>query len=156
MAWKLRISILLLATHTQTCENLFGPVLIFLSLFYYQSALSNDAVISVNRCVWAPDGLMLGMLGYIFFSKLKYYLISVSSSSLKMLLSVLELNIGFYRCCIFKAYSPDISVQSNGRIKTAFGGKPITTYIKYLLKIKTKKVINNLLYFVDWCPCWRC
>ncbi|XWS65101.1 hypothetical protein CRYUN_Cryun05aG0062100 [Craigia yunnanensis] len=26
-----------------------------------QSALLNDAVISVNRCVWAPDGLMLGV-----------------------------------------------------------------------------------------------
>ncbi|XVE90489.1 hypothetical protein DITRI_Ditri20bG0081700 [Diplodiscus trichospermus] len=26
-----------------------------------QSALLNDAVVSVNRCVWAPDGLMLGV-----------------------------------------------------------------------------------------------
>ncbi|GMI88751.1 WUS-INTERACTING PROTEIN 1, TOPLESS [Hibiscus trionum] len=26
-----------------------------------QTALLNDAVISVNRCVWAPDGLMLGV-----------------------------------------------------------------------------------------------
>lgn len=43
-----------------------------ISVFGYQSGLMNDASISVNRCVWGPDGLMLGML--ICNSRSKLYL----------------------------------------------------------------------------------
>lgn len=43
-----------------SCKNNDSKSLVF--IFVFQTALMKDATISVNRCLWSPDGSILGML----------------------------------------------------------------------------------------------
>jgi hypothetical protein len=38
-------------------------------LLYVQAALMKDAAIAVNRCLWSPDGTILGMAVVLFSAK---------------------------------------------------------------------------------------
>lgn len=55
-----------LYNHKKSIENQFLPCCVLMPSLtdlhsYYQTSLLKDATISVNRCVWGPDGLILGI-----------------------------------------------------------------------------------------------
>lgn len=92
------------------------------TIHYVQAILAKDATISVNRCIWGPDG---SILGNFFNSPFSLGCISFSHSLMVFfweLCVVLLLILSFliYRCCFFETHCPDIYIQFRGRIKTAF------------------------------------